>query len=139
MISKTHMFEDCERIIQAATDHGETEEPAHEIGDLQHALRLCWERLSALQKKSVLSDTDIRQLLDGYGNSGPLFSNNDTVHVRYNHPQFGRISARGTVIAVGESLLVDIPKLGATLWIPRKDCKLVPIKVKEVESDEPER
>lgn len=67
------MSEDLDRLIEAAAEHGNTSEPEHQVGDLDHVLRLCWEQLTPQQSSS-------------------------------------------------RSLLVEIPRIGATLWIPKVDC-----------------
>ena len=42
-----------EDIIQAAESHGRENEPDHEVGDLQDALRLAWARLSPQARRDI--------------------------------------------------------------------------------------
>lgn len=43
----------CERLINAAKNHGMDSEPDHEVGDLQDILRTCFEVMSIEQRKQV--------------------------------------------------------------------------------------
>lgn len=48
-------FNNIEQVLQSARAHGDASEPDHEIGDLQDALRLVFDRLSRTQRRLVLS------------------------------------------------------------------------------------
>lgn len=41
------------RILDSAEAHGQLDDPDHEVGDLQDALRLAWERLTPTQRAAV--------------------------------------------------------------------------------------
>lgn len=61
---RVRVAEGIERIIDGAFSHGELSEPDHEIGDLQTALRACWERMTHEQRKAVLSDPWVEEILE---------------------------------------------------------------------------
>lgn len=44
------------RILASAKAHGRLDDPDHEVGDLQDALRLAWERLTPTERAAVARD-----------------------------------------------------------------------------------
>lgn len=48
-----------ERIVEAATLHGEESEPDHEVGDLQTALREAWKRMTPAQRSDTITALEL--------------------------------------------------------------------------------
>ncbi|TAL65789.1 MAG: hypothetical protein EPN79_11460 [Burkholderiaceae bacterium] len=68
--SKTLVTLDCtpderiETVIRSAQKHGEDEDPDHEVGDLQDALRAAWGCMSAQQRSDLMASSEMIQILE---------------------------------------------------------------------------
>lgn len=58
---------DVEKIIDAATAHGEESVPEHEVGDLQQALREAWKHLTPEGRRAVMEDWTTQETLSWLG------------------------------------------------------------------------
>ncbi|MDB6010587.1 MAG: hypothetical protein JWL65_2837 [Gammaproteobacteria bacterium] len=56
---------DVEFYIEAATNHGEADDPDHEVGDLQDFLRGVWKLLSPEQILAFAKDPETHSIIGG--------------------------------------------------------------------------
>lgn len=66
---------DIETYIEAARQHGEDDDPGHEVGDLQDMLRAAWELMAPEQKQALIRSPACQLCLqlgsyDDYGDPG---------------------------------------------------------------------
>ncbi len=58
------LLTDIEVVIAAAEQHGQDDDPDHEVGDLQAALRLAWELFTPEQRASYLAHPVLIEQVD---------------------------------------------------------------------------
>lgn len=55
---------DIERYITAAENHGEFDDPDHEVGDLQELLRLAWGLMTEEQRRRFVASDETQFILE---------------------------------------------------------------------------
>lgn len=53
-----------DKVLEAATAHGEASEPDHEVGDLQQALRTAWELLGPVEREKFIASYEVKEILE---------------------------------------------------------------------------